>query len=391
MNVLSGLQSEKSAMKAVHAMEYGGREVIRFIRHAPLPLPGPSDLLVRNVFASVNFHDTYCRSGLYKNPTWGSGMYRKGIGFTLGLEGAGFIESAPEGSGFKVGDQVAYIHPHCGSYAEFTAVPSGSATPIPSDIPLQTAAALLVGGTTAQFLVDDAVAPALEEGDLVVVHAAAGATGNLILRYAKRRGLRVLATASTLKKRNMALQAGADFVCGYDDFEAEVARMVAPAATAAPPPTSRPPPFLLQDRGAGGAAAVFDGVGTPTLGPGLRCLRPRGSMVLYGQAGGAPGRVVDPLADLGRGSLRLTRPTLFDYVNGAGGERFTLRARAGVVWNLVRNGTFPFPFGEKEAEGDKKAKAAISTAVVLPLSQAQEAHRLLESRDSTRGKLLLRL
>ena len=204
-------------MRAVVATCYGGREVLK---HSVFPVPEPAagEVLIRNAFASVNFHDTYCRSGLYKAP-------RGATDFVLGLEGAGWVESAPPGSGFAAGDAVAYAQPHCGSYAEFTAAHRSMVVPVPEDVGVERAAAALVGGTTAHFLLLDAVAPPLEAGEWVVVHAAAGATGRLLVRLAKRRGLKVLATAGTEEKRRAALALGADHAASYEDFEEEVMRL----------------------------------------------------------------------------------------------------------------------------------------------------------------------
>ena len=247
-------------MRAVIADQHGGPEVLRLIER-DTPDPGPGQLLVEVAAAGVNFADIYARQGIPP--------YAGQVPFVLGSEGAGVVTAAgPGAEGFGPGDRVAWTGlPGC--YAEQVVIPADRAVAVPDGVDLETAAAIMLQGMTAHYLVTDAYPVAA--GDPVVVHAAAGGVGLLLTQMVKMRGGVVIATTSTPQKAELAQGAGADHVAGYDDFGA-VAREVT---------------------GGEGAAVVYDGVGQATFDDSLAALRRRGYMVLYGAASG-PVPPLDP-------------------------------------------------------------------------------------------------
>jgi NADPH2:quinone reductase len=289
---------------------------------------------VRLSAAGVNFIDIYHRTGLYPLP----------LPFTPGSEGAGVVkEVGAEVTEVRPGDRVAYAM-STGSYAELAVVPAWRLVPIPESVSFESAAAAMLQGMTAHYLSHSTFA--LEADHQALVHAAAGGVGLLLVQMAKRRGARVLGTVSTEAKAAAARRAGADVVIRYteEDFEA-VAR---------------------RETDGRGVDVVYDSVGKTTFDKSLRSLRPRGLLALYGQSSG-PVPPFDPGELAKRGSLFLTRPTLAHY-NLDRAEILT-RARDVLTW-MER--------GEIEVKIER----------VLPLDQAAEAHRLLESRK-TSGKLVL--
>lgn len=298
--------------KAVRVEETGGPDVLRALE-METPAPGPGELLVDVAAAGVNFLDTYLRGGVYP----------RDLPFGIGVEGAGHVVALGDGvSGFAAGDRVAWANAQ-GSYAE-------------------TAAAAPLQGLTAHYLVNSTYPVA--RGDTVLVHAAAGGVGLLLTQLAAAKGARVLATASTEEKRELARQAGADEVFGYQDFPARVRELT----------------------GGEGVAAVYDGVGAATFDGGLASLRGRGTMVLFG---GSSGQVppFDPQRLNSAGSLFLTRPSLPHYV----ATRDELTWRASELFGAVTAGTVTVRIGGR-----------------YPLADASAAHRDLEGRRTT-GKLLL--
>ena len=320
-------------MRAITIDSTGGPDVLT-LADLPEPEPGPADLLVRVEAAGVNFIDTYHRSGLYPVD----------LPFVPGQEGAGRVVAAGPGvTGFTPGDLVAWSDV-AGSYAELARVPAARAVPVPDGVRAEQAAAVLLQGMTAHFLTHDTYP--LRPGHRCLVHAAAGGVGLLLVQLAKDAGAQVFATAGSAEKAELARAAGADHVVLYreEDFGDVI------EAIAGPRPLD----------------VVFDGVGRATFARGLDLLRPRGTMVTFGNASGA----VDPVAPLtlmAKGSLSLTRPTLHDYV----ATTDELRARAGAVLGLVAAGALAVRVGER-----------------LPLAQARQAHELLEGRGTT-GKILL--
>ena len=320
-------------MKAIRVTSFGGPEVLR-LEDVPTPAPGPGQVLVKVEAAGLNFIDVYHRTGLYPNP----------LPFTPGPEGAGTVAAlAPGVSGFRPGDRVAWAS-GLGSYAEQALVPAAQLVAVPSGVDTRTAAALMLQGMTAHYL-SESTYP-LKAGDTCLIHAAAGGVGLLLVQMAKQRGARVFGTVSTDEKAALARGAGADEVIRYTkaDFLAEVKR-------------------LTEGRG---VQVVYDSVGQSTFEKSLDCLALRGMLVLFGQSSG-PVPAFNPSLLAGKGSLFLTRPTLFHYV----ADRASLEARAGAVLGLAASG---------------RLKVRIERT--FPLAEAAEAHRTLEGRKTT-GKVLL--
>ena len=320
-------------MKAIRVKAPGGPEVLELIELAT-PQPGDGQALVRVEAAGVNFIDIYQRSGVYKLP----------LPFTLGQEGAGVVESVGKGvSEVKAGDRVAWAGP-LGSYASHQLIPAARLVPVPAKLDLKSAAAAMLQGMTAHYLVTDTFP--LRPGHSSLIHAAAGGVGQLFCQLARRAGAQVIGTAGGADKARLAKAAGAHDVIDYrtQDFEAEVKRITSGA----------------------GVHVVYDSVGKDTWEKSLRSLRTRGTLVLFGGSSGpVPPFDAQLLAQLG--SLYLTRPTLVSYVV----TREELLARAGAVLGLVERGDLKLRIEE-----------------ALPLADAARAHQLLASRQTT-GKLLL--
>ena len=319
-------------MQAIRVRQTGGPEALG-LETLPDPAPGPGQARVRVDAAGVNFIDVYQRTGLYPMP----------LPFTPGQEGAGVVEAVGDGvAGVRPGDRVAWVGAF-GAYAQRALVPAERLVPLPEDVSARVAAAALLQGMTAHYLACST--RPLGPGDTCLVHAAAGGVGLLLCQVARRRGARVLGTASTPAKAALAREAGAEEVVLYRgrDFAAEVRR-------------------LTGDRG---VQVVYDSVGRDTWEGSLAALAPRGMLVLFGQSSGTV-PAVDPLR-LMPGSLFLTRPTLWSYV----ATRDELLARAGELFAWVRDGS-----------------VRVRIAAELALRDAAEAHRRLEGRD-TSGKLVL--
>ncbi len=320
-------------MKAIRVEAFGGPEVLRPAEVAE-PSPQPGEIVVRVEAAGVNYIDTSPRTGLYPNP----------LPLVPGLEGAGVVTArASDVTLFREGDRVAWATA-LGSYAEQLRLPAQKAVAVPAGTDSRTAAAVMLQGMTAQYLTASTFP--LAKGHTCLVHAAAGGAGLLLVQLAKLRGARVIGTTSTEAKAALAREAGADEVILYtqQDFLAETRR-------------------LTDGRG---VDVVYDGVGKDTALKSLDCLAPRGMLVLYGNASG-PVPPIDPLLLSQKGSLFLTRPTLFHYT----ADRPSLEERASDVLDAVASG---------------RLKVRIERA--YPLAEAAEAHRALESRK-TSGKLLL--
>ncbi|HEY9241002.1 MAG TPA: quinone oxidoreductase [Streptosporangiaceae bacterium] len=323
-------------MRAVMVGEHGGPEVLQ-VKDIPAAQPGPGELLVDVAAAGVNFADIYAREGRYP--------YARELPFVLGQEGAGTVTATGPGTGFAVGDRVAWTGAG-GCYADQAVLAAASAVPVPDGIDLATAAAVLLQGMTAHYLCYSTFP--VSQDDPVVVHAAAGGVGLLLTQLVKMRGGIVVATTSSPAKAKLAQQAGADFVAGYEDF-GDVVRRVAGGGP-----------------DGGGAAVVYDGVGQATFEASLAALRRRGYLVLYGAASGPV-----PPFDLQRlnpaGSLFVTRPTLAHYV----ATREELLWRAGDLFRWISEGRLSVRVGGR-----------------YPLHEAAQAHEDLAGRRTT-GKLLL--
>ncbi|HEX4962337.1 MAG TPA: quinone oxidoreductase [Thermoanaerobaculia bacterium] len=321
-------------MKAIRIHRLGGPEVLE-LEDVPAPEPKEGEAVVRVEAAGVNYIDVYFRTGLYKGPA---------LPFTPGQEAAGTVAAVGSGaSDVAVGDRVAYTGPH-GAYAELVAVPAARLVKLPAEVSTRQGAAAMLQGMTAHYLACSTYA--LKEGDVCLVHAAAGGVGQLLCQVAKLRGARVLGTVSTAEKGEIARAAGADEVILYSqvDFAAEARRLT----------------------GGHGVQVVYDGVGKDTFDKSLDSLARRGTMVLFGQSSGPV-----PPFDAGilntKGSLYLTRPSLFHYM--ATVEELQRRAEDVLGWIAA---------GQLKLAIDRE----------LPLAEAAEAHRALEGRRTT-GKVLL--
>ncbi|HEY1175136.1 MAG TPA: quinone oxidoreductase [Phytomonospora sp.] len=318
-------------MKAIVVSEPGGADALVYADR-PDPAPGAGEVLVGVDAAGVNFIDVYHREGRYPMPT----------PFTPGSEGAGEVLAVGEGvTDVAVGDVVAW-HQGPGSYAEKVVVGADKVVTVPEGLDPKIAAAVMLQGVTAHYL--SVSTYPVNEGDVAVVHAAAGGVGLLLTQMVKLRGGRVIATVSTEDKAKLAREAGADEVVGYDGFAAKVREFT----------------------GGKGAHVVYDGVGKSTFDEGLTALRTRGMMVLYGGASGAVGPF-DPLKLSQLGSLFLTRPTAGHYVL----DRAELEWRVGDLLRWIAEGRLSVRVGD-----------------TYPLAEAARAHRDLEGRRTT-GKLLL--
>jgi NADPH:quinone reductase len=319
---------------AVVVRATGGPEVLELGQIEP-PKPGDGELLVTVHAAGVNYIDTYHRRGLYPLD----------LPFTPGKEGAGVVASVGSGvTGVAVGDRVAWGEGSLGAYAQQVVVPAGMAVPVPDGIDDETAAAAMLQGLTAHYLVTSTYP--VKPGDTVLVHAAAGGVGLLLTQVAKARGGKVIGTVSTAEKEELAREAGADEVIRYTetDFAEEVTRIT----------------------GGAGVAVVYDGVGRDTFDKSMTCLSSRGMLALYGASSG-PVPPVDPQRLNAGGSLFLTRPTLAHHV--ATPEE--LRWRCDELFTAIKADRLKIRIGGR-----------------YPLAEASRAHEDLEGRRTT-GKLLL--
>jgi NADPH2:quinone reductase len=320
-------------MNAIVIEQHGGPEVLQW-KSVPEPRPGEGEILVRIEAAGVNFIDVYQRTGL--NPVT--------LPFTPGSEGAGKVIEVGSGvTDVSPGDRVAWCDA-LGSYAELAVIKAARVVPVPAQLTSELAAASLLQGTTAHYLVNDTFP--LRPGHVCLVHAAAGGAGRLLVQMAKRAGATVIATAGGPDKVDLARTAGADHVIDYraEDFAPAVERLV----------------------GKNRLDVVYDGVGKATFELGLTLLRPRGMMVTYGNASGPPDPI-PPMRLAQLGSLFLTRPGLRHHVPTTD----ELRDRAEAVYELVLSG-----------------ELEIMVNLQLPVSEASEAHRQLEGRATT-GKVVL--
>jgi NADPH2:quinone reductase len=322
-------------MNAVYIEQPGGPDALIF-GDQPKPTPAPGEVLVKIAYSGVNFIDTYHRGGLYKLP-------QPAI---IGSEAAGTVEAVGDGvTQFKPGDRVAHGMAR-GSYAEYQSVPAHQLVTVPADVPLDIAAAAMLQGMTAHYLTHSTFP--LKAGDTALVHAAAGGTGRLITQMATTIGARIIATVGSAEKAKLTLSDGASAAILYnsEDWVAEVKRLT----------------------NGKGVDVVYDGVGQATFLKGLDCIRPRGMMVTFGQSSGPIG-TFDPLMLSAKGSLFLTRPTLFTYI--AEPSDLEWRSRDLFAWIAA---------GKLKIRIDK----------TYPLAEAAQAQRDLEGRKTT-GKLILKV
>jgi NADPH:quinone reductase len=329
-----------ATMQAIRVHQYGGPEVME-LEALPVPAPGPGQARVKVEAAGVNFIDIYQRSGAYKLP----------LPLGLGLEGAGTVEALGEASpdagggvsGVAVGDRVAWTQIP-GSYATHNLVPADRLVKLPDGLSFKDGAAAMLQGMTAHYLIHSTYP--LKAGETCLIHAAAGGVGLLFCQMAKMVGARVIGTAGTEEKAALARSAGADEVIVYtrQDFEAEVKR-------------------LTEGKG---VDVVYDSVGKDTFAKSLNCLRPRGMLVLFGQASGAV-PPFDPQILNAKGCLYLTRPRLDVYIE----SREELEARAGDVLGWIASG-----------------KLKLRVEHTYALADAAQAHTDLNARKTT-GKVVL--
>jgi len=319
-------------MKAIRVHEYGGVEAMR-LEDLPLPEPGPGQVLVEVKAAGVNLFDTQLRSGLYK----------RDLPLILGLEGAGVIQALGAGvADLEVGDRVVWIFSP--AYATHALASADRVVPLPDAVDYADAAAILFQGLTAHYLATSTFP--LSPGSSCLIHSAAGGCGILLCQIAKIRGALVIGAVSTAEKAEIARAAGADHVIVYthEDFEPAVKRIT----------------------GGRGVDVVYDAVGLDTYVRSMNSLRPRGMLVLYGEASGLV-PPIDPRELVFRKSLYLTRTGLDHYI----ADRSELRARTDEIFARM-------------AEGRLKQRIFRS----YRLDEVADAHRALESR-ATAGKLLV--
>ncbi|HCV25826.1 MAG TPA: quinone oxidoreductase [Candidatus Latescibacteria bacterium] len=320
-------------MKATLFNAHGGPEVLSY-EDVSEPTPSAGEVLLRLDAGGLNYIDTYHREGLYPVD----------LPCIPGVEGAGVVIGLGDGvTDVKEGDRVGFAGA-MGSYAEQIAVPADRLIPLPEGCSSEDAAAVLLQGMTAHYLVHGSYR--LGADDTALVHAAAGGVGLLLVQMAKKRGARVIGTVSTAEKEALAREAGADEVIRYTetDFEAETRRLTDDA----------------------GVEVVYDSVGLTTFDAGLRLLKPLGTMVLFGQSSG-PVPPVNPQILSAEGSLFLTRPTMAHYIL----TRQALLDRASEVLNWVASGELSVRVGARYS-----------------LAEAGAAHTALQSRQTT-GKVLL--
>lgn len=322
-------------MRAIHFDKTGGPEVL-YLADVPTPVPGPGQILIRHEAIGVNFIDIYHRTGLYPAP----------LPSGLGQEGAGVVEAIGDGvTRFKVGDRAAYAMGPLGAYAEVKTVSADRAVHIPDGVGARTAAAVMLKGMTAEFLVRRAYP--LKPGQTVLIHAAAGGVGQLLTQWAKAIGALVIATVGSDRKAKIARDLGADHVVLYrdQDVAAEVRRITDGA----------------------GVAVAYDAVGKDTFEGTFASLARRGLFVSFGNASGPP-PPVEALRLSRAGSLFFTRPTLADYV----ATTEELDDSAAAVFGMVASGKIRADIGQ-----------------TFPLDQAAQAHEALAGRDTTGATLLI--
>lgn len=322
--------------KAIVIEQTGGSEVMKWV-DVELAEPGPGEVLLRQTAVGLNFVDIYFRSGLYTLPHLPHG---------LGAEAAGVVEAVgADVRDIAVGDRVAYVHNQQGSYAEMRVLPAHRCVKLPDDIPDATAAGIMLRGLTAHFLLRRTYR--VQPGDTILVHAAAGGVGLILCSWAKHLGATVIGTVGSEEKAQIARENGCDHVIDYtlQDFVAEVRTIT----------------------GGAGLPVVYDSVGKDTFEGSLDCLRPLGMMITFGNASG-PAPAIEPRMLAQKGSLFLTRPTLFHYI----ADRQDLLSAAAELFDAVQGGAVTVAINQEYA-----------------LIDVAQAHRDLEARKTTGSTVLL--
>jgi NADPH2:quinone reductase len=319
--------------KAIRVHQVGGPEVLRW-EDVDVGAPGPGEVRVRHAFVGLNFIDVYHRTGLYKLP----------LPFTPGMEGAGVVTAVGEGVGdLRAGQRVAYAGGSAGAYAEERVMAAERLVPLPDGIDDRTAAAMMLKGMTAQYLLRQTIE--VRAGDTILFHAAAGGVGLIACQWARRLGATVIGTVGSDEKARLARAHGCDHVVIYtrENFVERVKEIT----------------------GGKGVRVVYDSVGKDTFLASLDCLQMRGMLVLFGQSSG-PVAPFDPALLAQKGCLYLTRPSLFPYT----ATREALLATAGDLFAVVREGL------------------KIEVTRTFPLREAAEAHRALEARATVGSTVL---
>jgi NADPH2:quinone reductase len=318
--------------KAVQIRQHGGPDQMELV-DVEVGQPGPGQIRIRHHAIGLNFIDVYQRTGLYPNT----------MPLTLGMEGAGVVEAVGEGvTHLKAGDRAAYASHPPGSYSEVRVMPARTVCKLPDAISFETGAAMMLKGLTAQYLLKRTQPQGgLKAGDFVLFHAAAGGVGLIAVQWAKALGLRLIGTAGSDEKCQLAKSLGAEFMVNYskEDFLARVKEIT----------------------GGQGVKVVYDSVGKDTWEKSLDCLRPFGLMASFGNASGP----VPPFAPgiLGnKGSLYVTRQTLFTHI----ATRESTQEMADDLFEAVTSG-----------------KVQIRIDQRFPLAQVRQAHEALEARKTT--------
>ncbi|WP_232628759.1 quinone oxidoreductase family protein [Methylobacterium sp. Leaf118] len=322
--------------KAIRVHEYGGPEAMVY-EDIPTPEPGPGQIRVRQTAIGVNFIDIYFRSGQYKAPS---------LPFTLGKEGTGEVDAVGEGvTGFRVGERVAYAGA-VGTYAEEVVVAAQGVVHLPDAIADETAAAMMLKGLTAQYLLR--LTYRVQPGDTILFHAAAGGVGLIATQWAKHLGATVIGTVGTPEKAELAKAHGCDHVILYrdEDFAARVKEIT----------------------GGKGVPVVYDGVGKATFPASLDCLAPRGVFASFGSASG-PIEAFDIGILAAKGSLYATRPTLFTHI----ATRESLDANAAELFEVVASGAVRIPIHTRarladvaQVHRDLAARQTTGSTVMTP-------------------------
>lgn len=322
--------------KAIIVQNYGGPEVLQ-IQDIDVPVPGAGEIQIRHGAIGLNFIDVYMRTGLYPLPALPGG---------IGLEGAGVIEALGDGvDSFSIGDRIAYASPPPGAYAEVRNIPAAKVVKLPDTIDDKTAAAMMLQGMTAQYLVRQTYP--VKKGDTILMHAAAGGVGLIVCQWAKYLGATVIGTVGSDDKAELAKAHGCDHAILYRDenFKDRV----------------------LDLTDGHGVNVVYDSIGKDTFEDSLDSLQRLGTMVTYGNASG-PVPAFEPALLAQKGSLFITRPTLFDYAHDAQ----SINAMAGELMDLITSGAVKIEVHQEYA-----------------LADAAQAHRDLEARKTTGSTILI--
>ena len=318
--------------KAIQIHEFGGPEVLKLV-DVQVGEPGPGEVRIRHHACGLNFIDVYHRTGLYPNQ----------LPLTLGMEGAGMVEAVGDGvMHVQPGDRVAYASQPPGAYSEVRVMPAKCVVQLPDGIDFEEGAAMMLKGLTVQYLLRKTQPQGgLEQGDFVLFHAAAGGVGLIACQWAKAMGLQLIGTAGSAEKCALAKEYGAAHAIDYkrEDFVARVKEIT----------------------GGKGVKVVYDSIGKDTFEGSLDCLRPLGLMVVFGNASGpVPPFNLGLLAS--KGSLYVTRPTLFSHIS----SRERTQAMADDLFAVVESGAVKIPIAQR-----------------YPLAEVQQAHRDLEARKTT--------